>query len=200
MSERILFCKPIKRWYAHVPVGKDTKQQKQQTHPHPKSTMTTREYNECVKMYGDDLYRFALRYTGNGVTSEDAVQDVFVILWEKRESIVASGAKGYLMRMLYRRLIDSHRHQMVEHDAREQMTPRQEEYEQHTGFELRDAMQQALNQLPDVQRQLVLMKDLEGYGYEEMAELTGLSEQQVGVYLFRARKTMKKLLEDYRYD
>ena len=38
----------------------------------------------------------------------------------------------------------------------------------------------------------------EGYDYAAMATFTGLSEQQVGVYLFRARKTLKKLLEDYR--
>ena len=100
--------------------------------------------------------------------------------------------------MLYRRLVDIHRHQMVEIGARDTLKPEQEEYEQHSGFELRDAMQWALNQLPEVQRQLILMKDLEGYEYKEMSEVTGLSEQQVGVYLFRARKTMKKLLEDYR--
>lgn len=160
--------------------------------------MTTKEYNDCVKQHGDDLYRFALRYTGHGAASEDAVQDVFVTLWEKRETIEAARAKGYLIRLLYRRLVDSHRHQNVELRASEALKPEQEEYEQHTDFELRDAMQHALNQLPDVQRQLVLMKDLEGYGYSEMASMTGLSEQQVAVYLFRARKTMKKLLEKYR--
>ena len=162
--------------------------------------MTTTEYNECVKQYGDDLYRFALRYTSYGAASEDAVQDVFVALWERREAVDAAGAKGYLMRMLYRRLVDGHRHQVVERDAADTLKPRQEEYEQHTGFELRDTLQLALNQLPEIQRQLILMKDLEGYGYNEMAALTGLTEQQVGVYLFRARKTMKKLLEEYRYD
>lgn len=162
--------------------------------------MTTAEYNECVRLCGDDLYRFALRYTGNSAASEDAVQDCFVTLWEQRETIVTSGAKGYLMRLLYRQLVDAHRHKMVEMNARDELMPQQEEYEQHTGFELHDAMQQALNQLPPIQRQLILMKDLEGYGYNEMATMTGLTEQQVGVYLFRARKTMKKLLEDYRYD
>ncbi len=160
--------------------------------------MTIEEYNECVKLYGDELYRFALRYTGYGAASEDAVQDVFVTLWEKRESVVTSGAMGYLMRLLYRRLVDTHRHKMVELGACKNLRPKQEEYEQHNDFELQEAMQKALNQLPDVQRQLILMKDLEGYEYKEMSDITGLTEQQVGVYLFRARKTMKKLLEDYR--
>ena len=65
-------------------------------------------------------------------------------------------------------------------------------------FELHDALNQALGQLPEQQRALVLLRDLEGYEYGEMAAMTGLSEQQVGVYLYRARKTLKKLLSDYR--
>ena len=161
--------------------------------------MTIKEYNDCVKRYSDDLYRFALRYTGDSDDSQDAVQDCFLTLWEKREETRRDEAKGYLIRILYRKLVDSHRHRAVVRDAQGQLMPTQENYNQHGDFELRDAMQQALNQLPDLQRQLVLLKDLEGYSYEEMASMTGLSEQQVGVYLFRARKTMKKLLEDYRY-
>ena len=48
--------------------------------------MTTKDYNDCVKHYSDDLYRFALRYTGISEDSEDAVQDAFVVLWEKEAS------------------------------------------------------------------------------------------------------------------
>ena len=47
--------------------------------------MTTKEYNDCVNRYSDDLYRFALRYTGDSDDSQDAVQDCFLTLWEKRE-------------------------------------------------------------------------------------------------------------------
>ncbi len=162
--------------------------------------MTVKEYNECVKLYSDDLYRFALRYTGNGADSEDAVQDTFVVLWERREDIDTTTVKGYLIRGLFRRLIDRHRRKKVEREAQQMLATSQESYKQHDSFELRDTMQKALNQLPDIQRELILLKDLEGYEYSEMATVTGLSEQQVGVYLYRARKTMKKLLEEYRYD
>lgn len=160
--------------------------------------MTTREYNDCVRRYGDDLYRFALRYAGETMAAEDAVQDTFVLLWEQHQEVNADKVKGWLIRILYRRLIDEHRHETVKMRNEKEEMWKEESWRQHEGFELHDALQQALNQLPEQQRILLLMRDLEGYDYAEMASQTGISVDQVGVYLFRARKTMKKLMEDYR--
>lgn len=157
--------------------------------------MTTKEYNHCVRHLGDDLYRFALRYANLSAAAEDAVQDVFADLWERRGEVESEGARGWLIRALYRRMVDMHRHDEVVRNA--QVT-QENEYRQHEDFELKDALAHALATLPEQQRMLVLLRDLEGYEYAEMAQMTGLSEQQVGVYLFRARKQLKKQLEDYR--
>lgn len=157
--------------------------------------MTTKEYNHCVRHLGDDLYRFALRYANLSAAAEDAVQDVFADLWERRSEVESEGAKGWLIRALYRRLVDMHRHDEVVRNAQ---VAQENEYRQHETFELKDALAHALATLPEQQRMLVLLRDLEGYEYAEMAQITGLSEQQVGVYLFRARKQLKKQLEDYR--
>lgn len=157
--------------------------------------MTTKEYNHCVRHLGDDLYRFALRYANFSAAAEDAMQDVFADLWERRSEVEAEGARGWLIRALYRRLVDMHRHDDVVRNAQ---VAQENEYRQHENFELKDALAHALATLPEQQRMLVLLRDLEGYEYAEMAQMTGLSEQQVGVYLFRARKQLKKQLEDYR--
>jgi RNA polymerase sigma-70 factor (ECF subfamily) len=157
--------------------------------------MTTKEYNHCVRHLGDDLYRFALRYANLSAAAEDAVQDVFADLWERRSEVESEGARGWLIRALYRRLVDMHRHEEVVRNAQ---VAQENEYRQHETFELKDALAHALATLPEQQRMLVLLRDLEGYEYAEMAQITGLSEQQVGVYLFRARKQLKKQLEDYR--
>lgn len=157
--------------------------------------MTTKEYNHCVRHLGDDLYRFALRYANLSAAAEDAVQDVFADLWERRSEVESEGARGWLIRALYRRLVDMHRHDEV---VRNVQVAQENEYRQHENFELKDALAHALATLPEQQRMLVLLRDLEGYEYAEMAQITGLSEQQVGVYLFRARKQLKKQLEDYR--
>lgn len=157
--------------------------------------MTTKEYNHCVRHLGDDLYRFALRYANLSAAAEDAVQDVFADLWERRSEVESEGARGWLIRALYRRMVDMHRHDEVVRNAQ---VAQENEYRQHEDFELKDALAHALATLPEQQRMLVLLRDLEGYEYTEMAQMTGLSEQQVGVYLFRARKQLKKQLEDYR--
>lgn len=157
--------------------------------------MTTKEYNHCVRHLGDDLYRFALRYANLSAAAEDAVQDVFADLWERRSEVESEGARGWLIRALYRRLVDMHRHEEVVRNAQ---VAQENEYRQHEDFELKDALAHALATLPEQQRMLVLLRDLEGYEYAEIAQMTGLSEQQVGVYLFRARKQLKKQLEDYR--
>ena len=55
-------------------------------------------------------------------------------------------------------------------------------------------LQVALDRLPDVQKQAVLLRDYEGYKYEEIGEILNLSESQVKVYIFRARKALQQYL------
>ena len=68
----------------------------------------------------------------------------------------------------------------------------------HNDYELHDSIEKMLTTLPDTQRMLLLMHDLEGYSYKEMAEITGLSEQQVATYLYRARVKARKYLTENR--
>lgn len=157
--------------------------------------MDIKEYNLIVDKYSDDLFRFALRYTGDEDESNDAVQDSFVTLWEHHREVGTDGAKGYLMRVLYRRLVNRYRQRKK--IAREEMIPG-ESYNPHKDYELHDSIEKMLTTLPDTQRMLLLMHDLEGYSYKEMAEMTGLSEQQVATYLYRARVKARKYLTENR--
>jgi RNA polymerase sigma-70 factor (ECF subfamily) len=55
-------------------------------------------------------------------------------------------------------------------------------------------LQRALELLPHDQKMVLMLRDYEGYSYEEIEEITGLSESQVKVYIYRARVSMKKYL------
>ena len=59
---------------------------------------------------------------------------------------------------------------------------------------MKKALQDALNRLNEVQKSLVMLKDYEGYSYEEIAKITGLNEGQVKVYLHRARLALRNYL------
>jgi RNA polymerase sigma-70 factor (ECF subfamily) len=60
--------------------------------------------------------------------------------------------------------------------------------------DLNEILHQALDRLPEIQKTVVLLRDYEGYNYDEIGEITGLSESQVKVYIFRARTALKEYL------
>lgn len=158
--------------------------------------MTTAEFNDCVKEYADGMYRFALKSSGNEEDAKDIVQQSFTILWEHRESVESSKAKSYLFTLVYRKNVDvfrvSSRQQLME-----VLPEKASEIVLQAG--LKKSIEQALMKLNVESRNLVLLKDMEGYSYDEIARLTGLSLSQVKVYLFRARKELQKSLEIYKY-
>ena len=153
--------------------------------------MTEREYSHIAQQCREDLYRYAVRYTGDGDSAWDVVQDALVELWTHREDVESDKAKGYMIRVMYRELVDIHRHEVRFRERMPELAGEQW-YSQHDNFELHDAMQLALAQLPDQHRAILLMKDIEGYKYQEIAQMTGLEESQVTGILYRARINLKK--------
>jgi RNA polymerase sigma-70 factor (ECF subfamily) len=62
-------------------------------------------------------------------------------------------------------------------------------------FESNQVVSRAVNILPPIQKSIILLRDLEGYTYEEIGDMLELSSSQVKVYLFRARNKIKKQLK-----
>ena len=59
---------------------------------------------------------------------------------------------------------------------------------------LKEIINRALEQIPEIQRTVILLRDYEGYSYEEIGGITGLNESQVKVYIFRGRQTLKTII------
>lgn len=154
--------------------------------------MNTSEYNQCVHELSDSLYRFAWKSLGDGDNAKDMVQQAFVTLWEKRDDVTADKAKSFLFTVAYRKCMDVHRTRGRTTHA-EQLN---ENFisEHPKTHDLKKILQNALNLLDEQSRNLVLLKDYEGYSYEEIAKVTDLNTTQVKVYLHRARKVLKNYL------
>ena len=154
--------------------------------------MNTAEYNNAVANYADNLYRFVLKSTKDEAMSQDIVQDTFEKMWINRTSIKPEKAKSWIFTTGYRVMIDLIRRNEKKGawDDRFENQVRTTQ-EQH---DLKDILNEALNRLPDVQKQVILLRDYEGYDYKEIGDITGLSESQVKVYIFRGRKTLKQYL------
>ena len=72
--------------------------------------------------------------------------------------------------------------------------------EPDTRFDLREAIERSLATLPEVQRAILQLRDVEGYTYHEIGKTLTLSDDQVQVYLFRARTAMRRELIKMGYD
>jgi RNA polymerase sigma-70 factor (ECF subfamily) len=130
---------------------------------------------------------------GNAIETDDIVQECFEVLWKNKEKVEMKSAKSYLFSVAHKKIIDSFRtdSSLENFDAAN--------HEQTTNPDQNDTqqlVQLAINQIPALYKELLTLRDLECYSYKEIEEITRLTEAQVKVYLFRARKAIKvKILE-----
>ena len=154
--------------------------------------MTTKEYNKAVDEYSDNLFRFALKNLKNEMSAKDVVQETFAKVWVKCADIDYTKVKSYLFTTAYHTIID-----WAKKDSRSGDIENAPEIEAAStaNFDLSAILEEALDRLPRIQKSVVLLRDYEGYNYAEIAEVTELSESQVKVYIFRARKTLKEYIK-----
>jgi RNA polymerase sigma factor (sigma-70 family) len=154
--------------------------------------MTAEQYNESVELYADGLYRFILKSIRDDDKAKDIIQDSFEKLWVRIEDVNYEKVKSYLFSTAYHTMIDLIRKEKrittmegINHEAFTdvQQSP-----------DLQKVLHDAVNRLPDMQKTVVLLRDYEGYSYEEIGEITGLNESQVKVYIFRARAFLKNYI------
>jgi len=147
-------------------------------------------YNACVQQWADALFRFAYKCTGHEEDARDVVQGAFEVLWQKRDDVQKEKAKAFLFQVTYRQSVDNYRKKgKIVYKEAEQI-----DVAYPHNPDLKKILDKALAQLDEQARALVLLKDYEGYRYEEIAQITGLNEAQVKVYLHRARKILKAYL------
>jgi len=154
--------------------------------------MTAEEYNKSVDMYADNIYRFVLKHLKNKEVSHDVVQETFAKVWVKKDGISYEKIRSYLFTTAHHTLIDVVRKEKFQMEV--EAIDKYHSQRPHENMDLQKILHEALDQLPEIQRTVILLRDYEGYGYDEIGEITGLKESQVKVYIFRARKKLKQIL------
>jgi len=154
--------------------------------------MTEQDYNNCVDEHSNGVYRFIVKNIRNTQDAEDIVQSAFEKLWIHKDSVEPLKAKSYLFTVAY--------HLLIDHTRKAKRITLQESFENdsQTAYQenkaLKKVLHDALATLNETQRSLVLLKDYEGYSYEEIGEITKLTTDQVRVYLHRARLKLRNYL------
>ncbi len=154
--------------------------------------MTVNDYNSCVNQHADAVYRFILKNIRDKEKARDLVQDSFEKLWMNVDQVAAGKAKSYLFTTAYHKMIDQTRldKRMAAWDDGHTMGwSHSEQYS-----DAMEKLNQGVTRLPPDQRSVLMLRDYEGYSYKEIAEITGLTEAQVKVYIYRARVFLKEYI------
>ncbi len=157
--------------------------------------MNRKEYNSAVTEHSGRLFGYCLKFLQNRQDADDIVQDAFKKLWENRKKVDFAKSKSWLFTTAHNAMINYKikNSRMVSMEILPESSSKAYFSKR---LETREIIEKAMKNLPPVQKSIVLMRDLEGYNYKEIGEALDLSESQVKVYLFRARKKLKKQLKD----
>lgn len=153
----------------------------------------------------DKLYRFALRLLGNTADAEDVVQEVLIKTWNQRgEWPNIRNVEAWCMTLTRNLSIDRkrlHRHYTTEEAASglpDERLP--SPFQAAVAEEYTVNIQKALNELPEKQKLVMHLRDIEGQSYQEISEILDMPLNQVKINLFRARQYIREtLLKTERY-
>ncbi len=153
--------------------------------------MNTKEYNQCVNLYSDGIFRFILKNMGDRFEAENIVQNTFEKLWIRKQDVKMETAKSYLFKVAYNNMID-----VIRKNKRQTSLDVAFDVaaEDHQYSDLTEWVRKAVNKLPTKQKTAITLRDFEGYDYKSIGEITGMTESQVKVNIFRARKYIKNYI------
>jgi RNA polymerase sigma-70 factor (ECF subfamily) len=152
------------------------------------------EYNIAVSTHSGKLYGFALKFLRNAEDAQDIVQDVFEKLWMNRKKVEVEKAKAWMFTTAHNAMINYVMKKQRMILPGDEFIPEAAKSDR-SSFESSQVVDRAVSILPPVQKSIILLRDLEGYTYDEIGDILELSPSQVKVYLFRARNKIKKQLK-----
>lgn len=161
--------------------------------------MNVEQYEAIFHKMRDKLYRYALRFVKDVEIAEDVVQDVMYKLWQKRqEADQIDNLEAWMMVLTRNRSLDMLR------KAKENQVDIDQAYgvsdkapipdKQMENADLMQQLNGCLEQLPEKQRTIFHLREIEQMTYEEISQMTGFNLDDVKVSLFRARKHLQRML------
>ena len=161
--------------------------------------MNAEQYEAIFIKMKDKLYRYALRFVKEAEAAEDVVQDVMYKLWQKRqEADGIENLEAWMMVLTRNRSLD------ILRKEKDNLVNIDEAYtvrdlapiadKQMENADLMTQLNACLDQLPEKQRTVFHLREIEQMTYEEISQMTGYNLDDVKVSLFRARKHIQRML------
>lgn len=158
--------------------------------------MDASEFKRTFLPLSRRMYWAAWRLTENKEEAEDLVQDVFLRLWMQRDTLPEiQNAEAYCVKLVQRRFLDLRRSRHNESSLPQDISLLPSGEDLHREAELRDHAEQArrlIEALPENQRQVIILRDIEDKPYDDIAQETGLTQVNVRALISRARRTIRE--------
>ncbi len=168
-------------------------------------------FNSLVARFQDGVYSLTLRMLGSSQPAEDATQEAFIRAWQRIETFRGGSFRSWLFTIAANQARDELRRrgrrpaqsldQARDDPDRADLDPPGDEPSpegEAERKEMRAALEAALMTLPDDWRQVVVLSDIHGLDYREVAEATGLQLGTVKSRLSRARARLREVIRDSR--
>ena len=158
--------------------------------------MTKDEYNEVVSTYSKHIHRYLYKSLKDHDTVKDILQDTFAKLWQFREQVEVPKAKSWLFITAHRFMLkDIQRNNTLVNlesmsEEKEVISP-----DSLSRFDVKEIIDRCVDSLPPIQKSILLLRDLEGYNYKEIADMLDITEEKVRVYLSRSRQKIKNMIK-----
>jgi len=153
----------------------------------------------------DKLFRYALSYIKNKEEAEDIVQEVFIRLWQKRKSLdKIKNIEAWSMTITRNLTIDKLKANRLEfkdlHNVEDRTQEKSNPEELVEQAENLAGIRNIIDSLSEKQKQVIVLRDIEGHTYQEIGDIIGIDQNLVKVTLFRARENVrKKILKTDQY-
>lgn len=154
--------------------------------------MTQETFKNTVFILKNEMYRFAKRFVMSSDEAEDVVQDLMIKFWQKREELEQFGnLKSYALKAVRNECLNRLKHHDVKLGFADMQLHQSELYSMEVN-NLKEQIIGFINQLPEKQKMVIHLKDVEEYDVAEISELLEMEENAVRVNLMRARQKVKE--------
>ena len=153
--------------------------------------MNQETFKNTVFVLKDEMYRFAKRFLVSSDEAQDLVQDLMMKFWQKNDELAGLNIKSYALKCVKNECLNKLKHEIVKQNFADLQIHRSELYKMEVN-NLKEKIINFINELPEKQKMVIHLKDVEEYEVSEISEILEMEENAVRVNLMRARQKVKE--------
>lgn len=153
--------------------------------------MNQETFKNTVFVLKDEMYRFAKRFLVSSDEAQDLVQDLMMKFWQKKDELAGLNIKSYALKCVKNECLNKLKHETVKQNFADFHIHRSELYKMEVN-NLKEKIIHFINELPEKQKMVIHLKDVEEYEVSEISEVLQMEENAVRVNLMRARQKVKE--------